>query len=402
MFVNYLQQDGVFVMFKMSSLLARYYWSKSVIEDLDIEDDDVRCYCPLLSNASATNQQTIRLKEKYNTFYSIYLWSFVFISFSQQALSTKVGTMSEEFNLDIGCPQGSILGPLFFISFINDIVLHLLHSRAIIYADDTTLICAEDTIEKLLKQSQFDFLQIANYFRLNGLAINASKTEYMLFGVKSNTDYSLQLNDVTINRCTEFKFLGTFIDEKLNFNRHVSYLINRLSSVNYLLKHIRNYMDSVALKLVYYARFYSVLTYSILSWGPLLSSPQCEKIFKKQKQVVRIMYNQKFNAHSDPLFKRGQILKFNEIIELEIAKFNYLLKEKVLPDPIQQQFVFPTHSYFTRNSNTNVAKHSSRLMNKSLLCSCNSNWNMLSSELKNKGSMGSFKIATKQFLLNKY
>ena len=131
---------------------------------------------------------------------------------------------SEKFSYNIGTPQGSVLGPLCFGIFINDMYYFLNTVEAILYADDTTLIASGPNTNQVIQSLGENLLKLIDWLQFNCLSINLGKTKYMLFGEKDNTDSLpvLKIDDITIERVTTFKFLGVWLDDKLNWSKHVN------------------------------------------------------------------------------------------------------------------------------------------------------------------------------------
>ena len=158
---------------------------------------------------------------------------------------------SEQYNIKYGTPQGSCLGPLLFLIFCNDIYLNLVYSTCILFADDTTVYSSGRNLQLLLCSLEHDLNILDDWFKANKLTLNMNKTVCMLF--KGNSQSRTNIQSITINGTplpfvNHTKFLGIWIDTKLQWNEHVSRLLLKLKhnshmmlqSKNFLTKHAKN------------------------------------------------------------------------------------------------------------------------------------------------------------------
>ncbi len=149
-----------------------------------------------------------------------------FSYFSDRSQITRINkVLSEKFSISLGVPQGSRLGPLFFNIFINDFALLLSDLSSFLFADDTTLFDSDKSYERLISRFREKFISANSWINHNKLFLNLSKTKFMLINNAkrgARKPNAIQLQDNLIEVVSEFKLLGCTIDEKLNFNKHVS------------------------------------------------------------------------------------------------------------------------------------------------------------------------------------
>jgi len=258
-------------------------------------------------------------------------------------------SLSSESLIKLGVPQGSILGPLLFIIYVNDLPNTSLLTT-LLFADDTTLLASNDNFNVLLDFVQQEFRKVCEFFRSHGLAMNASKSNFMIFS--NNPEIrNLKVNlYVDNNNCNQndpllkspltqvspqspspyIKFLGVLIDPDLTFKHHITHLSNNISKGLYFIRSARNYLSPFCLQSLYYTLIHSHLTYAPQIWG--CSSPTLLKpLINKQKMAVRLITNSKYNSHSEPIFKKLNILPLEKLILYFNVKFMHEFNYKFLP-----------------------------------------------------------------------
>jgi hypothetical protein len=141
-----------------------------------------------------------------------------------------IGATSRLQNIECGVPQGSVLGPLLFIIYTNDLPDVLKFSKTILFADDTTIYKSSDNLSNLYTNVNTDVCTLSEWFKANRLSLNVTKTNYILFKTKKTAhDYKLTICGQQIAQCRHTKFLGIHIDEKLKWSEHITAVSNKLS-----------------------------------------------------------------------------------------------------------------------------------------------------------------------------
>ena len=272
-----------------------------------------------------------------------------YLSGRQQFVKFK-NTVSGMKEVKLGVPQGSILGPLFYIIYMNDIRNVNSQLIPICYADDTTLVSSVERFSSFNEINR-DLMLFAAWLQANKLSLNTKKTKLMIFDGnkrKRIKNINLQINNERLVQVDTFSFLGIIIDDKLNWKGHLNSLAVKLSRSNAILNRLKNMLTTNILKLLYFAMFSSYLNYGILCWGF-----SCDNIFKLQKKCIRIISNSKYNAHTDPLFKKLRILKLNDMLKLKMIMFYYDYERRALPKNFLDNFLTrqnSVHGHATRQS----------------------------------------------------
>ena len=280
-----------------------------------------------------------------------------------------------------GVPQGSILGPLLFILYINDIVNCSNLGMFLLFADDTNIFVSGSTKLETYQKANELLASLSKYMASNKLHINMGKCCFIEFKAKNKTNnetssdddnHKLYLDDIPIKKVKATKFLGITIDEELNWNQHFLDLKRKLYHSLSTLNRIKHCVPDNLHKDLYFTLFESHLGYGISVWG---GSPQSklDKIHKIQKKVIRIMfgdteaYQEKFKTcartrefgsqklgsefyekeHTKPIFKKHGILAVQNLYNYHcFNEVHKILKEKA-PYPLYNEYTISRRKYLT-------------------------------------------------------
>ena len=298
--------------------------------------------------------------------------------------------------IEYGVPQGSVLGPLLYLIFCNDLHKSLEFCKAIMYADDTNLYVTNKSLAEGLRKLKHDLCIATDWFRANKLSLNVAKTNYMIFKPKSlevDCDTQLSFQNEIIKQVKSTKFLGIIVDENLTWNYHLKYVCCQLSKGLFVLRTSKNCLPQWTKKMLYYSYFFSHLTYGLTLWGPMCTMAYSNRILSSQKKAVRLVDNAVYNAETAPIFKKYKMLRFSHVVDLDLAKLAFSYSKNMLPKPIMGLFSRGSdfHRYNTRGRNNPlVSAHKSTIFNKSFLCKSPIILSNLSDDLKNAKHLHSF------------
>lgn len=259
-----------------------------------------------------------------------------------------------------GVPQGSVLGPLLFLIFINDLPSAISHSAVFLFADDTGLLYSDSNLQVIENKVNSDLSLLSSWLKSNMIALNTTKTEVVLFrDPRKPLDHSIQLvlDGYNLSFSSYVNYLGLRLDEHLSFKAHIDFLSTKLSKSNGIIAKLRHFLPLNLLKSVYYSLFQSHLSYGLQIFGSNLSPNS--RLYSLQKVALRLMTFSNPRSHSKPLFLALDIPDIKQLLFLS----NVLLISKSLSglSPISiintLDLNYPSHSYSTRCS---IAKLLSR------------------------------------------
>ena len=319
------------------------------------------------------------------------------------------GVHSDSISINYGVPQGSVLGPLLFLIYMNDIVTCLSKGSCINFADDTTIHISGKDIPLLYDSIKADISVLMDWFKANRLSLNLSKTFYVLFRPK-NKHIPDSLPDLTfgtdiIKRVSSIKSLGIYVDEFLDWDEHVTQLCNKLSRSLYCMQSVKNILPKHCLRLLYFSYFHSHLNYGISLWGPMCKKMKLNRLIIQQKKTIRIVDKLRYNASTNNSFKKWKILKLDDMIKLDLCTLSHKFTFNNLPEPIKSLFTLTPiqHNYNTRSRHYPlISKHQTEIYNKSFLCQSPSNWFSISQNIRSIPKLQVFITAYKRHLINLY
>jgi hypothetical protein len=237
-------------------------------------------------------------------------------------------TLSDPKIMEYGVPQGSVLGPLLFLIYINDIVNCSAHGHFVLFADDTNIFVVGRDKKDAYAKAQTVLDNVYKYMFANQLHINCSKSVYMYFRPNMNRherltcartrEFSslenLSINNFKLKKVDKVKFLGVIIDEQLTWEAQIQYVKEKLISSIVVIKRIRKFIPEAQYMKIYNALFKSHLSYCISCWGGI-SKHKLEKLFVLQKRCVRLLFGNDYTFDHAGFYETcARVRTYNEHI----------------------------------------------------------------------------------------
>ena len=315
-------------------------------------------------------------------------------------------TESKKSIITCGVPQGSILGPLLFIIYMNDIINSSPLLNFVLFADDTNIVYSHKNRNTLNSILNNELNKVSQWFKCNRLSLNISKTNFIHFrNVNSpRVRLNLLIDNMPITEKITTKFLGVTIDSNLNWNEHIKNIHTTVSRNIGVLYRLRNFLTEKSLFILYNSFVLSHIMYCNIVWGNCATT-KINSLLLLQKRALRIITNSNYLAHSNPLFHRLKTLKVQDIHSLQTSIFMFKFSHDLLPALFHNTFQRNAniHSYPTRRSNDyHLENPKIILAHKSIKHHGPDVWNSLPDAVKQSCALYSFKSLLKTYLISQY
>ncbi|MCP4052884.1 MAG: reverse transcriptase family protein, partial [Mesoflavibacter sp.] len=242
------------------------------------------------------------------------------------------GEKSNLLGINKGVPQGSILGPILFLIYINDIK-NCTSLMTLLFADDSNFLISGKDLNEIVEILNIELKNICDWFRCNEMSLNPTKTKFMIFNKREDTinweEIEIKLdfnneneNDINkirklgyINQNSDIpavKFLGVYIDSQLNFKYHIEYLRKKISRSMYLINRVKHLLCKKSLETLFHSFINSHLMFCLPAWSCGLES-SINPLAVLQKKAIRIINRSAYNDHTPPLFKEINVLPLKEL-----------------------------------------------------------------------------------------
>ena len=285
---------------------------------------------------------------------------------------------------------------MLFLIYINDIVNSSNVFKFILFADDTSLYYScknAQTIEAIINE---ELAKISEWLSANRLSLNVGKSKLLYFTNNERNvlkDIEIKINNQILAEVSDAKYLGVYIDNKLQWNTHINNIKLRLSKGVSILSKIRHFVPKSVLRSLYFTFINSHIDYNLLNWGTAPSA-NIEQISRKTRKAIRIVSFKSHEEETTPLFKQLSILPLEETLQLKQAKYMWKLQKDVLPPSLSCNFKF-------NNRNQLVISHNRLTQSqKHITFAGPTLWNEIPSNIQDKPTPKAFSKAMKDFLLD--
>ena len=365
------------------------------------------CFLDLTKCFDTVNHSILLSKlRSYGCSDSVINWFKSYLANRQQIVRCN-SSLSKIHTINIGVPQGSILGPILFIIFINDLPSCLKYSSCCIYADDISLYIASDSLVESESRIQYDLINIDKWFHRNKLLINTNKSHCMLIGTNANVDQkilSIKLNDTQLQQVSTFKLLGIYVDSSLSWRSHLEHLTKKLAPKVGLLCRLSKILPQNYLVTVYQTIIQPHIDYGISIWGgsPTSYILPIQRLQNRSVRAITRSFDWKTSVSG--LLNNLKIMNLRQRYNYFISTLMYKCLNGKSPSYLANLFksVSSIHNRDTRQSSNNslyLPKPNVESFRRSLKYAGANLWNNLPQTVRNVSSLELFKATYKNRIL---
>lgn len=374
----------------------------NIYENLDTNQTVVGIYLDLTKAFDTVNHDILLYKlQNYGIRGMAYQWFRSYLSNRQQY--TVINNVSSCLsNVLCGVPQGSVLGPLLFLLYMNDISQVLPGENVKLFADDTNLFISGVDINGLNQKCNYCIDILNNWFIANRLHLNVDKTNIMTFPRTKASDICVKLNGMSIEKVECCRYLGIFIDDKLTWSHHIDIIYKKLMKYVGIFYKIRCKLPLPILKNIYFAFVHPYILYGIEIYANT-HNIHLKKLITLNNKLLRILQNKPLKFPINELYLNFDTLAIPELHtqQLLLLVHKFLHHTHLLPSVCA--------SYFTLNSSVHL--HNTRMAEnlhlisvakdfgkRSVKYKASKMWNELPKALTDFCSVKQFNIRLKAFL----
>ena len=310
---------------------------------------------------------------------------------------------------NFGVPQGSILGPLFFLIFINDISFSMRSCKGKLFADDTCLLLHHKTIHTLVQNAEHSLTEISKWFKLNKLSLSLTKSNFILFHNTKRDPCAwlkkLQSGNEELPRVKVVKYIGLHVDEKLTWKNHIDEVYNSLTKYFSIFYNIRSFVDRRLARVIYHTCIQSKIKYGIEVYGSA-NETFLNKLQVIQNKLMKLLTKKERRYSTNLLHTELDILKVQDIHKHSVLQFVHKCKANKTISNFENYFTTrgEQHNRDLRNNNDLDQNRFAREHGRTTVQRIGSvYWNQLSDTLKVlDASQSVFKNSIFKYFVNKY
>lgn len=263
-------------------------------------------------------------------------------------------TFSSLKDICIGVPQGSVLGPILFLIFINDIGLLPLNGMPTLFADDTNIFYIGDDMIELQQIIQKDINILSRWFLINRLTVNIDKTNYIIFmknkNVNPTNSFEIMYNNHQLKQETYIKYLGLIIDSNLSWENHINHIKKKITPVIGIMHRLKHCIPVVLNKSIYSAMVEAHMRYMCIIWGSCKKS-LLAKIEVLQNRAIRTLYGYDYSTPTKIMYRKANVMPLKDLITYTTALQIYKKNSGLTYLHTMFDLNSDIHSYYTRGRN---------------------------------------------------